>query len=82
MWRDVTTTVRVKLHSLTERKARLIEREHNAFCGFKTDRDANAAMNASKRIFFYTIAGWLELTCTTSAARWHHEAVPIAYDLW
>ncbi len=31
MQREVTTTVRVKLHSLTERKARLIEREYGAF---------------------------------------------------
>jgi len=31
MHRDVTTTVRVKLHSLTERKARLVEREYSAF---------------------------------------------------
>jgi len=31
MHRDVTTTVRVKLHSLTERKARLIDREYSAF---------------------------------------------------
>ena len=31
MHRDVTTTVRVKLHSLTERKARLVEREYAAF---------------------------------------------------
>ena len=31
MHREVTTTVRVKLHSLTERKTRLIEREYTAF---------------------------------------------------
>ena len=31
MRREVTTTVRVKLHSLTERKAQLIEREYGAF---------------------------------------------------
>jgi len=31
MHRDVTTTVRVKLHSLTERKARLVERGYSAF---------------------------------------------------
>jgi putative transposase len=31
MHRDVTTTVQVKLHSLTERKARLVEREYAAF---------------------------------------------------
>ena len=31
MYREVTTTVRVKIHSLTERKARLIEREYSAF---------------------------------------------------
>ena len=31
MYREVTTTVRVKLHSLTERKAQLIDREYGAF---------------------------------------------------
>ena len=31
MHRKVTTTVRVKLHSLTERKARLVKREYSAF---------------------------------------------------
>ena len=31
MQREVTTTVRVKLHSLTERKARLVKREYGAF---------------------------------------------------
>ncbi len=31
MQREVTTTVRVKLHSLTERKTQLVEREYSAF---------------------------------------------------
>jgi IS605 OrfB family transposase len=31
MHREVTTTVRVKLHSLTEKKAQLVEREYGAF---------------------------------------------------
>jgi putative transposase len=31
MYRNVTTTVRLKLHSLTERKARLVEREYASF---------------------------------------------------
>jgi putative transposase len=31
MQHKVTTTVQLKLHSLTKRKARLIEREHDAF---------------------------------------------------
>ena len=42
MHREVTTTVRVKLHSLTERKARLIEREYGAFQdAVHGDDDAN-----------------------------------------
>jgi len=42
MHRDVTTTVRVKLHSLTERKARLIDREYSAFQeAVHGDDDAN-----------------------------------------
>ncbi|WP_129115948.1 RNA-guided endonuclease InsQ/TnpB family protein [Halegenticoccus tardaugens] len=42
MQREVTTTVRVKLHSLTERKARLVEREYNAFQdAVHGDDDAN-----------------------------------------
>ncbi|GAA0266745.1 RNA-guided endonuclease InsQ/TnpB family protein [Halobacterium noricense] len=41
MHRDVTTTVRVKLHSLTERKARLVEREYAAFQD-AVDGDNNA----------------------------------------
>jgi putative transposase len=42
MYRDVTTTVRVKLHSLTERKARLVEREYAAFQdAVHGDDDAN-----------------------------------------
>ena len=41
MHRDVTTTVRLKLHSLTERKARLIEREYAAFQDAVHGDDAN-----------------------------------------
>ncbi|MES3162258.1 MAG: transposase [Halorubrum sp.] len=41
MHRDVTTTVRIKLHSLTERKARLIEREYNAFQNAVHGEDVN-----------------------------------------
>ncbi|QKG93841.1 IS200/IS605 family element transposase accessory protein TnpB [Halorubrum salinarum] len=42
MRREVTTTVRVKLHSLTERKARLVEREYTAFQdAVHGDDDAN-----------------------------------------
>jgi putative transposase len=42
MHREVTTTVRVKLHSLTERKTRLIEREYTAFQdAVHGDDDAN-----------------------------------------
>jgi putative transposase len=38
---DVTTTVRVKLHSLTKRKARLVEREYAAFQDAVAGDDAN-----------------------------------------
>ncbi|MHC3438324.1 RNA-guided endonuclease InsQ/TnpB family protein [Natrialbaceae archaeon A-gly3] len=41
MYREVTTTVRVKLHSLTGRKARLVEREYNAFQDAVHGDDAN-----------------------------------------
>ncbi|WP_436347432.1 RNA-guided endonuclease InsQ/TnpB family protein [Natronorubrum sp. FCH18a] len=42
MHREVTTTVRVELHSLTERKARLVEREYVAFQdAVHGDDDAN-----------------------------------------
>ena len=41
MHREVTTTVRVKLHSLTERKSRLIEREYGAFQDAVHGDDAN-----------------------------------------
>ncbi|WP_312912510.1 RNA-guided endonuclease InsQ/TnpB family protein [Natronosalvus caseinilyticus] len=42
MRREVTTTIRVKLHSLTQRKARLIEREYTAFQdAVHGDDDAN-----------------------------------------
>ena len=42
MHREVTTTVRVKLHSLTKRKARLVEREYSAFQdAVHGDDDAN-----------------------------------------
>ena len=41
MRREVTTTVRVKLHSLTERKARLVEREYSAFQDAVHGDDAN-----------------------------------------
>ena len=42
MRREVTTTVRVKLHSLTERKTRLVEHEYNAFQdAVHGDDDAN-----------------------------------------
>ncbi len=42
MRREVTTTVQVKLHSLTGRKARLIEREYGAFQdAVHGDDDAN-----------------------------------------
>ncbi|WP_276256497.1 RNA-guided endonuclease InsQ/TnpB family protein [Halomontanus rarus] len=42
MHREVTTTVRVKLHSLTERKVRLVEREYASFQdAVHGDDDAN-----------------------------------------
>ncbi|RXK47396.1 RNA-guided endonuclease InsQ/TnpB family protein [Halorientalis pallida] len=41
MHREVTTTVRVKLHSLTGRKARLVEREYGAFQDAVHGDDAN-----------------------------------------
>nr|WP_227738956.1 hypothetical protein [Halorientalis pallida] len=41
MHREVTTTVRVKLHSLTEWKARLVEREYSAFQDAVHGEDAN-----------------------------------------
>ena len=41
MHREVTTTVRVKIHSLTERKSRLVEREYSAFQDAVHGDDAN-----------------------------------------
>jgi putative transposase len=41
MYHEVTTTVRVKLHLLTDRKARLIEPEYSAFQEAVQDDDTN-----------------------------------------
>jgi putative transposase len=53
MHREVTTTVRVKLHSLTGRKARLVEREYGAFQDAVHGDDANlysATMQQAEKV--------------------------------
>jgi putative transposase len=55
MQREVTTTVRVKLHSLTERKSRLVEREYGAFQdAVHGDDDANANANLNLNLNLYS----------------------------
>lgn len=50
MEREVTTTIQVRLHSLTNRKQRLLEREHNAFQhAIHHDRDSVDLYSATKQ---------------------------------